>query len=154
MPYIYGVLPPIASLRPFDGVLPVKPHITIVRIKEPKVVSLNFKPFTARLGGVVLLPSRNKPRYVALSVEPYSEFFELRKALEALLGGYMEERYGQFKPHLTVYSVRLKRPTLDELEPALREASTLSGSAFEVKSVTLMDTAGGEYKQLYTLELR
>lgn len=154
MSYIYGFLPPISSLRPFDGILPIKPHITIVRIKKPKIVSLDLRPFMAKLGDVVLLPSRSKPRYIALEVEPYHEFLRLRKALEALLGDYVDERHGQFKPHLTVYSIRLKRPTPDDLEPALREASTLTGSAFEVKNIALIDATGGEYKQIYVLELR
>lgn len=151
MPYIYGVLPPIASLRPFEGIMPVKPHITIVKIREPRIVSLNFKPFVAQLKEVVLLPSSAKPRYIALSVEPYSEFLALRKALEALLGGVVDEKHGEFKPHLTVYSIRIKNPSLDELAPALDEASALRNTAFEIRSVDLIDTTGGEYKPIYTI---
>ncbi|AEA11856.1 hypothetical protein TUZN_0359 [Thermoproteus uzoniensis 768-20] len=154
MPFIYGVLPPIATLRPFEGVMPVKPHITIVKVREPKVVEVRLRPFTARLGDVVLLPSKSRPRYIALSVEPFSELLALRKALEALLGDIVEEKHGDFKPHLSVYSIRLKNPAVEDLAPAIEEARSLRGSAFEVRAVSLIDTTGGEYRPIHTMEFR
>jgi len=154
MSFIYGILPPIASLKPFEGIIPVKPHVTILKVREPRAVEVKLKPFTALLGDVVLLPSRSRPRYIALSVEPFSELLALRKALEALLGDVAEERHGDFRPHLSVYSVRLKNPAAEDLAPAVEEASSLSGSAFEVRAVSLVDTAGGEYRPIHTVEFR
>ncbi|MEL9991673.1 MAG: 2'-5' RNA ligase family protein [Thermoproteus sp.] len=154
MPYIYGVLPPVASLKPFEGIVPVKPHITLLKIERPKVVSVDFRAFTAFIGDVLFLPSRSRPRYIALAVEPRLEFMALRRALEALLAEVLVERHGDFKPHLSVYAVRIKSPTMDELAPAVEEASRLKGAAFDVRSVALIDTSGGEYKPLYTIQLK
>lgn len=138
-------------LRPFEGLEPLKPHVTLVKLKRPKLVEVKYKPFAAVLDKPILLPSAARPRYIALEVSPTEEFAALRRLLEAGLGDAVEERHGEFKPHLTLYAVRLKRPARADLEPALAEAEALSGSSFEVRGVSLIDTAGGEYKVMREL---
>lgn len=153
MGYIYGVLPPIVPPRPHDGIRPVKPHITLVKIKVPVRVELKYRRFVATTGRVLLLPSAAKPRYIALRVEPQGEFAALRTLLISTLGSAVEEKYGEFKPHLTLYAVRIKRPTKDDLAPAIREAKGYVGVAFEVKAIHLIDTTDGLYMPLYSVEL-
>ncbi|ABL87804.1 conserved hypothetical protein [Pyrobaculum islandicum DSM 4184] len=153
MGYIYGILPPMPPLRPFEGITPVKPHITLVKLKRPVKTELRYRQFVVRLGPVVLLPSVTKPRYIALKVEPYGELAALRTLLLASLGEAVEERYTEFKPHLSVYAIRLKHPTNEDLAPAIEETSKYVGTAFEVKAIHLIDTTGGVYLSLYTLPL-
>ncbi|MEM0484089.1 MAG: 2'-5' RNA ligase [Pyrobaculum sp.] len=153
MAYIYGILPPIHPLRPFEGVLPVKPHITLVKLEKPIRVEVKYRRFVATIGPVVLLPSPSKPRYIALRVEPYGEFAALRALLAATLAGNVVEKYSDFKPHLTVYSIRLKRPVIDDIKPAAKEASKYTGTAFEVRAVHLIDTTGGAYMPIYAVPL-
>ncbi|MGC8994078.1 MAG: 2'-5' RNA ligase family protein [Pyrobaculum sp.] len=153
MSYIYGVLPPIHPLRPYEGILPVKPHITLVKLEKPLKVEVRYRQFVATLGPVVLLPSQSRPRYVALRVEPHGEFAALRTLLMASLGGVVRERHAEFKPHLTVYSIRIKRPTPNDIRPAVEEAARYAGTAFEVKAVHLINTTGGAYIPVYTLHL-
>lgn len=153
MGYIYGVLPPLPPLRPFPGVQPVKPHITLVKLKKPAKVEIRYRSFAASLSGVSLLPSESRPRYVALLVEPRGEFSALRTMLEAALGDLVEEKHGEFKPHLSVYAVRIKRPVEEDLAPAVEEAKRYVGFAFEVRAIHLLDTSGGLYTPLYTVNL-
>ncbi|WP_052883097.1 2'-5' RNA ligase family protein [Thermoproteus tenax] len=153
MPYIYAVLLPFPPLRPLEGFRPVKPHITLLKLRRPIETTVSARRFLATLGEVVILPSRSKPRFIALEAKPYSDFLSLRRALEVAVGGSLEERYIEFRPHATLYSVRLKRPSEDELEPALREAASLRGFSFEVREVHLVDTTGGEYKSLRSIKL-
>ncbi|ACB40419.1 2'-5' RNA ligase family protein [Pyrobaculum neutrophilum] len=153
MGYIYGVLPPIPPLRPFEGVVPLKPHITLVKIRSPAKVEVRYRQFVVRLGPVVLMPSAARPRYIALKAEPYGELAALRSLLQSALGDAVEERHADFKPHLSVYAVRLKRPTADELSPAVEEASKYVGASFEVKAIHLIDTTGGVYMPIYSLPL-
>ncbi|MEM1637538.1 MAG: 2'-5' RNA ligase family protein [Pyrobaculum sp.] len=154
MPYIYGILPPIHPLRPFEGVMSVKPHITLVKLEKPIRVEVGYRRFVATIGPVVLLPGPSKPRYIALRVEPYGEFAALRSLLAALLTGALVERHAEFKPHLTVYSIRLKRPALDDIRLAVEEAAKYTGTAFEVRAVHLIDTTGGAYMPVYAVPLQ
>ena len=153
MPYIYGVLPPVRPLPPFDYVVPVKPHITLVKVEKPVRIEIRYRQFAATVGHILLLPSSSRPRYIALRVEPYGEFAALRSLLMASLGGEVVERHSEFRPHLTVYSIRAKRPTEEDLRPAIDEASKLVGTAFEVKAIHLLDTTGGAYIPVYVIPL-
>lgn len=153
MPYIYGVLPPRLYVKPLPGLEPVRPHITLAKLRRPARVEIRYRPFTATLGRPLLLPSSAKPRYIALEVSPAGEFAALRRMLEAALPGLIEERHGEFRPHLTLYAVRIKRPAEEELEPAVREAEALVGTSFVVDEICLIDTAGGEYKVLSRVAL-
>jgi hypothetical protein len=153
MGFIYGILPPVPPLRPFEGVVPVKPHITLVKLKRQTQVEVRYRQFVVTLGPVVLLPSPSRPRYIALKAEPYGELAALRTLLISSLGDAVEEKYAEFRPHLSVYSIRLKRPTREELAPAVEEAARYVGIAFEVKAVHLIDTSGGAYMPVYTVPL-
>jgi 2'-5' RNA ligase len=73
--------------------------------------------------------------------------------LTVALGDAVEERYGEFKPHLSVYAIRLKRPTQEDLTPAVEEARKYVGVAFEVKAIYLIDTTDGVYAPIYTVSL-
>ncbi|MFN3804297.1 MAG: 2'-5' RNA ligase family protein [Pyrobaculum sp.] len=153
MGYIYGVLPPMPPLRPFVGVRPVKPHITLVKVGRPVKVEIRYRQFVALVGPPVLLPSEARPRYIALRVEPHGEFAALRTLLASALGGLVEERYRDFRPHITVYEVRIKRPTAGDIAPAVEEIERFVGTAFEVKALYLIDTTGGVYSPIYTIQL-
>jgi 2'-5' RNA ligase len=153
MGFIYGIMPPIPPLKPFEGIRPVKPHITLVKLRRPVQVEVRYRRFVVTLGPVVLLPSPSKPRYIALKAEPYGELAALRTLLTATLGDAVEERYGEFKPHLSVYAIRLKRPIQEDLTPAVEEARKYVGVAFEVKAIYLIDTTGGVYAPIYTVSL-
>ena len=73
MGFIYGIMPPIPPLKPFEGVQPVKPHITLVKLKRRVHVEVKYRQFVVALGQVVLLPSPSRPRYIALRAEPQGE---------------------------------------------------------------------------------
>jgi 2'-5' RNA ligase len=151
--YIYGLLPPIPALRSFPGVEPVKPHITLVRLRRPVMASVRYRRFVVVLGPAVLLPSESRPRYIALRAEPHGELAALRALLVAALGNAVEERHASFKPHMSLYAVRIKRPSREDLGPALDEASKYVGASFEVREVHLIDAAGGLYTPVYTIQL-
>jgi len=153
MGYVYGVLPPLPPLRPLEGISPVKPHITLVKVSRPVKVELRYRPFVATVGSVILLPSEARPRYIALRVEPYGEFAALRTLLAAALPGVVEERHAEFKPHLTVYAVRLKRPTSEDLRDAVDNARSYVGMSFEVRAIHLLDTTEGSYMPVFTVHL-
>lgn len=154
MGYIYGVLPPIPPPPGRqEGVKPVKPHITIVKLGRPVKVEVRYRPFVAVLGQVDLLPSHARPRYVALRVEPYGEFAALRRLLVSSLGDAVEERHEEFRPHLTLFAVRIKRPTEEELRDAVEYARQYVGTAFEVRAIHLIDTTEGLYMPIYTVNL-
>ncbi|MEM1519382.1 MAG: 2'-5' RNA ligase [Pyrobaculum sp.] len=150
---IYGVLPPIPPPPPFRGIEPVKPHITLVKIDRCTKVDIKYRAFTASVKDVAILPSKTRPRYIALLVEPKGEFAALRTLLTAAVSGYVLERYGEFKPHITLYSIRLKHPTEEEVAAAVEEVKKYMGYVFRVVSLHLLDTRGGLYTPLYTINL-
>jgi len=154
MPYIYGVLPPIISPRSFQGLEPVKPHITLLKISKPIVVKIRYRPFVINIGRPILLPNVSRPRYIALEVYPRGELAALRRLLEAILANYIIEKHGEFVPHLTLYSIRLKRPTEDELMPAIEYAKAYTGISFAVSSISLLDTSRGEYRIITNISLK
>jgi len=153
MGYIYGIMPPIPPLRPFEGVNPVKPHITLVKLRRRVQVEVKYRQFVVTLGPVVLLPSPSRPRYIALKAEPYGELAALRALLVASIGDAVEERHVEFRPHLSLYAIRLKHPTQEDLAPAMEEASKYIGVAFEVKAIYLIDTTEGLYMPVYMVPL-
>jgi hypothetical protein len=97
MGLIYGIMPPIPPLKPFEGISPVKPHITLVKLKRPIQVEIRYRRFVVALGPVMLLPSPSKPRYIALKAEPYGELAALgvrHKAQASDPGGSYTSRGG------------------------------------------------------------
>jgi 2'-5' RNA ligase len=153
MGFIYGIMPPIPPLKPLEGVQPVKPHITLVKLRRRVHVEVKYRQFVVTLGPVVLLPSPSRPRYIALRAEPQGELAALRTLLIAAAGDAVEERHAEFRPHLSLYAVRLKHPTRDDLAPAVEEAGRYVGVAFEVKAIYLIDTTEGLYMPVYTVPL-
>jgi 2'-5' RNA ligase len=153
MGFIYGLMPPIPPLKPLEGVQPVKPHITLVKLRRRVHVEVKYRQFVVTLGPVVLLPSPSRPRYIALRAEPQGELAALRTLLIAAAGDAVEERHAEFRPHLSLYAVRLKHPTRDDLAPAVEEAGRYVGVAFEVKAIYLIDTTEGLYMPVYTVPL-
>ncbi len=153
MGFIYGIMPPIPPLRAFEGVQPVKPHITLVKLKRRVHVEVRYRQFVVTLGPVILLPNPSKPRYIALRAEPHGELAALRTLLVAAAGDAVEEKHAEFRPHLTLYAVRLKHPTQEDLAPAVEEAGRYVGVAFEVKAIYLIDTTQGLYMPVHTVPL-
>ena len=151
-PFIYGLL---VALNPpkldVPGLVPEKPHITIVYLgyKFPNVPGhVPLSPFTAYVKSIEPLPSRSKPRHVVLMLEPTEPFIRIRELL-----GIGSDRYGEFRPHISLYAVRAKYHWDYLADLVVPQLKGLVGLRIVVDRVQLIDTGGGIYRVIREIPL-
>ncbi len=92
----------------------------------------SVKPFSIVVGGCGIYPSMSKPRALALEVLEGSEHLGLlrRKLLECVR--WSRDRYGEFRPHVTVAWIRKKVRSCEDEECILRLCEVLEKVRFNI----------------------
>jgi 2'-5' RNA ligase len=134
---------------------PVDPARVDELAREASAAMRGVAPFSARLAGVELFPSRRRPRVIALALEPVAPLAALAAAVErgAVAAGF-EREARPFRPHLTLGRALDPRRARDrrrfQLADDVTGSVTAAGEAWDVVETVLFQSDLGPGGSRYT----
>ena len=161
-----------APIRCYDDLIPPsytpipleKRHLTLAYLgplPDPRAATEALRraaatqPFTLEFRGLRQFPSPSKPRFLAAVPGPSSALNRLREAVATALAHLSKDRWGSYRPHVSIAETRRKADArlIREAEKAVKAAARRR-CTLHVEHVALYEASGPRYRVVAAFRLK